>query len=239
MPDPLEIAYQDDRYVAIHKPAGMLVHRSDIAAKDDAPIALQTLHAQLGTPVYPVHRIDRPTSGLLMFALDHEAMVALKRKFEACELTKTYWAIVRGHSPQEGLIDHPLRKLNDFKGPNKHEASQEAQTAFTTLAQSELPYSTGRYDSTRYSLVQLHPKTGRRHQLRRHLDHIHHPIIGDTRHGDNTLNLILRERYDFIRLMLAATRLEFTHPFTEEAIDIQCPVATDFQKILELTELSP
>ncbi len=238
MPTPLEIVYQDDRYIAIDKPAGMLVHRSDIAADDDSPVALQTLRDQIGSPVYPAHRIDRPTSGLLMFALDNEAMVALKKLFEACEISKTYWAIVRGHAPEKGLIEKPLRKLNDFKGPKKHEETQEAETRFVTLSQSELPYPTERYETSRFSLVQLHPKTGRRHQLRRHLDDINHPIVGDTRHGDNKLNKRFRENFGFLRLMLAATQLEFDHPFTNERVCITCPVARDFQKALEITELA-
>lgn len=233
---PLEILYQDTRFVAINKPSGLLVHRSEIAAQEDR-FALQVLRDQLGQRVYPVHRIDKPTSGILIFALDHEAMVALKRQFEACEIEKNYQVIVRGFSPESGLIEHPLRILNDFKGPNKRDESQEAETAFRTIARSELPFPTERYASSRYSLVTLQPKTGRRHQLRRHMDHINCPIIGDTRHGDNQLNKRFRERYGFIRLMLHAAAISFAHPFAKRSISITAPLPEDMEKTINLLQL--
>lgn len=232
-PSRLEVLYQDERYVAIHKPAGMLVHRSAIAAKDDSVAALQMLREQLGRVVFPVHRLDRPTSGALIFALDHEAMAVLKKSFETNDILKTYLAIVRGFSPDNGFIENPLRQLNDFKGPNKSKQIQEASTLFRTISKSELPYPTERYKTTRYSLVELKPKTGRRHQLRRHLDHIHHPIVGDTRHGDNTLNKRFRMQHGFLRLMLAATRLEFVHPFTRENVLISAHPSPDFLNALD------
>lgn len=234
---PLEILFQDERYVAINKPPRLLVHRSEIAAQEDR-FALQVLRDQLGKIVYPVHRLDKPTSGVLVFALDREAMAELTHVFERCEISKTYHAIVRGFSPKSGQIDHPLRLLNDFKGPNKKEKSQEAETEFATLSNIELPQPTERHPSSRYSFVELHPKTGRRHQLRRHMVHINCPIVGDTRHGDNTLNKRFKERYGNLRLMLHASQLDFQHPFSKKPIHIKAPIEQEMQTALENLKLN-
>ncbi|MEM9158400.1 MAG: pseudouridine synthase [Verrucomicrobiota bacterium] len=225
----LPILYRDDHYIVINKPPGMLVHRTDID-KHETIFAVQTLRDQIGQNVYPVHRLDKPTSGCLIFALNSDSLAALKAKFESREISKTYQAIVRGYAPDSGEIDHPLRKLLDGKGPNKSDETQDAQTTFKTLARSEIPLPTGRFPTTRYSLVELLPKTGRRHQLRRHMVHINHPIIGDTRHGDNTQNKLFRERYGHLRLWLSATRIQFEHPITQATIIIKAPLWPDFQK---------
>ncbi|MCH6255145.1 pseudouridine synthase [Puniceicoccaceae bacterium K14] len=233
----LEILFQDEHYIAINKPSGLLVHRSNIAAQEEI-FALQMLRDMLNRLVYPVHRIDKPTSGILLFATTPDAMIQLKRKFESCEIGKTYLAIVRGFAPMEGIIEHPLRILNDFKGPNKKEDSQEAETHFKTLDRSELPQPTERYPTSRFSLVQLHPKTGRRHQLRRHMVHINSPIVGDTRHGDNKLNKRFRNTYGFIRLMLHASQIEFEHPFSKERIHIKSKLEGEMKAALEHLQLN-
>ena len=200
---------------------------------------MQLLRDQVGQRVFPVHRLDKPTSGILLFALNEAGLSEAQKAFEAGRVEKTYHAIVRGHPPDQGTIDHPLRKMLD-RGPKaKSDLAQEAQTLFQTLATVELPYPTERYPSTRYAWVELSPKTGRRHQLRRHLSHIDCPIIGDTKHGDTRRNLAFRDRYGFIRLFLHASRLSLAHPLSQEQIKIEAPFWSDFQRGLEATGLTP
>ena len=234
--DSLDILYQDDHYIAINKPPALLVHRTSIDAQETR-FAIQMLRDQIGQYVYPVHRIDKATSGVLLFALDEIPLIETSKLFEDKNVFKTYLTITRGHAPDSGLIDRPLRKLNDKSGPNKTEVEQDAITRFETIARSELPYPTERYSHTRYSLVKLHPETGRRHQLRRHIAGIGHPIIGDTRHGDNKENKRFRERFGFVRLFLHAFKLEFAHPITGASMLIEAPVWPDFRRALKATKL--
>ena len=232
----LPILYRDEHYIAIHKPSGLLVHRSPID-KHETRFAVQELRDQIGQTVHPVHRLDRPTSGILIFAFDTAALAALAAAFEEKRIQKTYQAIVRGFAPEAGLIDHPLRKFEDDDARIKSDHSQEARTRFQTLATAELPIPFGKYPSTRYSLLELRPETGRRHQIRRHLVHINCPIIGDTRYGDSRHNTHFRKLFAIQRLFLAATRIAFEHPITQESIVIDCPLAPEFQDALRRTGL--
>ncbi len=229
---PLEILYRDERYIAIHKPSGLLVHRSPIDRRETR-FAIQLLRDQIGQHVYPAHRIDRPTSGILLFGLDEEAGAKLSILFQERQVQKTYLALVRGHIPESGLIDSPLHKYEDADGHIKSSETQEAETAYKRLATTELPYPTERYDTTRYSLVELYPHTGRRHQIRRHLAHIRHPIIGDVRHGCNKANKLARQNVDIHRLLLAATDISFPHPFEDKTVQIHCPLEASFQAALD------
>ncbi len=229
---PLEILYRDERYIAIHKPSGLLVHRSPIDRRETR-FAIQLLRDQIGQHVYPAHRIDRPTSGILLFGLDEEAGAKLSILFQERQVQKTYLALVRGHIPESGLIDSPLHKYEDADGHIKSSETQEAETAYKRLATAELPYPTERYNTTRYSLVELYPHTGRRHQIRRHLAHIRHPIIGDVRHGCNKANKLARQNVDIHRLLLAATDIEFPHPFEDKTVQIHCPLEASFQAALD------
>ncbi|WP_343224752.1 pseudouridine synthase [Pelagicoccus sp. SDUM812005] len=228
---PLEVLYRDDRYIAIHKPSGLLVHRSPID-KRETRFAIQLLRDQIGQHVYPAHRIDRPTSGILLFGLDEAAGTALSILFQERKVQKTYRAVVRGHLPESGVIDSPLHKYEDQDGHKKSAETQEAETAYKRLAITELPYPTERYDTTRYSLVELYPHTGRRHQIRRHLAHIRHPIIGDVRHGCNKANKLARANFAIHRLLLAATDIAFPHPFEDKQVQIHCPLEASFQAAL-------
>ena len=217
----LDILYRDDWLIAIHKPSGLLVHRSPIAAHEQR-FAVQLLRDQIGQRVYPAHRLDRGTSGVLLFALEREVARTLAQRFESQAVDKRYLAIVRGHPPEHGLIDHALvRRLDPVevrrgKGAGARDAlpedveegeggqftaaeleapltggaegavepaAQAARTRFRRLATVELPHAVDRYPTSRYALVELFPETGRRHQLRRHLKHIAHPIIGDATYG--------------------------------------------------------
>ncbi|RAJ96534.1 tRNA pseudouridine(65) synthase TruC [Aliidiomarina maris] len=223
----LDIIYQDEYLVAIDKPAGLLVHRSWLAA-EAREFAMQMLRDQIGQHVYPVHRLDRPTSGILLFALDPDTARAMSERFASREVRKMYHAVVRGYVTEHGQIDYPLKEELDKvadKQAQRDKPAQSAVTDFMCLRQVELPYQVStRHATSRYSLVQLSPKTGRKHQLRRHLAHIRHPIIGDTSHGDGRHNAFFRSHFDSHRLLLCATGLEFNHPVTGKEVNLRLPV---------------
>ena len=230
----MDILFQDDHLVAVHKPAGLLVHRSMID-RHETQFALQLVRDQLGRRVYPVHRLDKPTAGVLVFALSAEIARQMMETLMADGVSKTYHAVVRGHTQQDGLIDYPLReqldKMSDAQA-RQDKPPQEAVTAYERLATVELPHAVGRYPSSRYSLLRLLPQTGRKHQLRRHLKHIFHPIVGDTTHGDGRHNQFFRDHFACRRLLLAATGMAFTHPVTQAPLDIRAPLDAEFQRIL-------
>lgn len=232
----LEILYQDEYLVAVNKPSGLLVHRSWID-KDETQFALQLVRDQIGQYVYPVHRLDKPTSGVLVFALDKESAKRLTELFLEKKVTKKYLAVVRGYVEEEGFIDYPLKeqldKMTDSKA-RKDKEPQEAQTAYRCLATLELPYPVSRYPVARYSLIELIPKTGRKHQLRRHMKHIMHPIVGDTKHGRGEHNKLFREKLDIHQLLLTAYELSFPHPYSREILTIKAPFDEAFVKMLKL-----
>ncbi|MCF8052901.1 MAG: pseudouridylate synthase [Desulfobacterales bacterium] len=225
----LEILYRDDYLVAVNKPAGIMVHRSRIAAPRER-FVLQMLRAQVGQRVYPVHRLDRPTSGALLFALDRASASEMTGRFARKEIEKTYVAVVRGFVAEEGRIELPLR-ADVYKGPNQA-VIKPAQTLFRRLAQIEVPYPVGKYSTARYSLLEVRPVTGRMHQIRRHLRDIAHPVIGDTRHGDSHHNRFVRETLGCRRLLLASVRLEFSHPITGQPVSITAPLGPRFCRLI-------
>ena len=223
----LTILYRDERFVAIHKPAGLLVHRSLIAASETA-FAVQQLRDQLGQPVFPLHRLDKPTSGILLFALDRDAASQLAPQFSQHTIQKAYLAIVRGHAPAQARIDYPVKARLDKLTPTK---PQQGITDLLTLAKCEVPIPNDRYTHSRYSLVELRPQTGRKHQLRYHMKHLSHPIIGDPKYGKNVHNAIFKQHFGCHRLLLAAIELRFRHPFTDEAVHIRCLPSADFLSV--------
>jgi len=275
----LTILYQDEYMVAVDKPAGLFVHRS-FMDKDEVYFALQLVRDQIGQYVYPVHRLDRPTSGVLLFALTKEVATILSEAFankssqahlksevkaeptdqadvDSCDLAmvKTYYALVRGHlsvdiadntassaedktNSVRGFIDHPLKekldKLGD-KNVSRDKPAQSAQSYYRVLEQASLPIKVGKFDSVRYSLVEVQPITGRRHQIRRHLAHLRHPIIGDINYGDNKQNPFFIKHFAFKRLMLIAKSLEFNHPITNEPMKISASFDEQWQQVF--TEL--
>lgn len=225
----LEIIYQDDSLIAINKPHGLLVHRSKIA--DDAKeFALQMLRDQIGQHVNPVHRLDRKTGGVLLFAFHKEVEIAMQKQFQEGLVDKHYLAIVRGYTPLEMEIDYPLAKENG--------TLQDAQTSFVTLQQAEIPLAIGKHPTSRYSLVDANPKTGRMHQLRKHFAHIFHPIIGDRPHGCNKQNRYFKEHLQMNTMMLHASSLSFSHPITSEKIIITAEVQAEFKRMMELMNFS-
>ncbi|ATE60627.1 pseudouridine synthase [Thauera sinica] len=249
----LDILYRDDHLIAIHKPSGLLVHRSLIAAHDER-FAVQLLRDQIGRRVFPAHRLDRGTSGVLLFALERDTAARLAALFETRQVGKRYVAVVRGHPPETGEIDHPLARRfdpiersrglgagnrpgsgatpEDDEPPDEAPAAQPALTTFRRLATAELPHRVDRYPTSRYALVELEPETGRRHQIRRHLKHIAHPIIGDATYGKGIHNRLFGRLFGNDRLLLACTRLALPHPRTGAPLCIESPLAPDFAHVV-------
>lgn len=229
----LEILYQDDLLVAVHKPSGLLVHRS-MLDRHETRFALQMVRDQTGRRVFTVHRLDKGTSGLLLFAFERSIAAALANAFEQREVGKRYLAIVRGHPAESGTIDHPLIRRDEEAGSAAAEGPlQAAVTHFRRLETYTVPVCVDRYPTSRYALLELEPETGRRHQIRRHLKHISHPIIGDSTWGKGRHNRMIAVRHGSARMLLACTALDFRHPADGRALHIECPVAADFQQVLD------
>jgi tRNA pseudouridine65 synthase len=231
--NPLTEVYRDQWLLAVHKPAGLLVHRSPID-RHETEFALQYARAlNGGEHVYPVHRLDRPTSGLLIFARDPGTASILGKALMAGEVRKTYLAMVRGWPQEEGVIDHPLREHpTDRRCKGEPQPIREALTHYHRLAPTEIPVEIEGYPVSRYSLVALHPATGRKHQLRRHMQHISHPIIGDTNYGRTKHNHYFAQRFGQGRLMLTATAMAFTHPVTGKALELRAKPEVSFMRVL-------
>ena len=231
----LEILYQDEVLVAVNKPAGMLVHRSWLD-RHETQFVMQTLRDQIGQRVYPIHRLDRPTSGVLLFALNSEIANLLCQQFEQKQIEKQYLAVVRGYVTGHGEIDYPLKvqldKIAD-KFSQLDKAPQSAVTFYEGLQTVEMSYGVGRYATSRYSLVRLIPQTGRKHQLRRHMKHIFHPILGDTQYGDLHQNRALMEHTGCARLLLHAEKLTFVHPLTQRPMTIQAGLDAQWQNLVQ------
>jgi tRNA pseudouridine65 synthase len=221
----LDILYRDEHLIAINKPHGLLVHRSSIAADADE-FALQLLRDQVGLKVNPVHRLDRATGGVLLFALNKQVEITMQQQFSENKVDKKYLAIVRGYTPGSGEIDYPLRKENG--------TLQEAFTAYTTLKYAEIAVPFGKHETSRYSLTEIKPATGRMHQIRKHLSHIFHPVIGDRTHGCNKQNKLFKENWNMTTLLLHAVQIKFTHPVTGIDIIIEAPIQDEFNRMMNI-----
>jgi tRNA pseudouridine65 synthase len=220
----LPILHIDDHYVAIHKPAGLFVHPTRLAPRD--PSCMPMLRNQLGRDVFTIHRLDRATSGVLLFALSSESAREICRLFEGRDVEKRYLAVVRGYAPESGCIDSPLRE-----SPKKDPA--EAVTRFERIDTVEVPEPVGQFETARFSLVSVRPETGRMHQIRKHFARTSHPVIGDTNYGDGSQNRFFRNHFGLRRLLLMATRLAFRHPFTDEQLAIEAPPSDDVQALFD------
>lgn len=227
----IPVLCRDAHLVAVHKPAGMVVHPTDLARQEK--VSLMGLVRRItGQKVWPVHRLDRPTSGLVLFALNKQAASEFGRQFREHQVKKSYLALVRG-VPSDQLIDHPIRERPLFRDDMVRAEPLEAVTRLRLLQQVELPVAVGRYPTSRYALVELSPVTGRRHQLRRHMKHISHPIIGDTTYGDGVHNRYMRAWPGGERLLLAAVQLSIRHPVDGSVLEVKAPLQESFARVLE------
>jgi len=233
------ILFEDEHLVAVAKPSGMFVHRSE-ADRSATEFVLQNVRDQLGSFVYPVHRLDRPTSGVLMLAKTSEAAALFGKMFAERLIKKIYLALVRGHTDDSGMLNRPLVPSKGRGKPdtNPQTVPQEAETAYRTLERFEVPFASSQHASTRCALIEARPKTGRYHQIRRHMAGISHPIIGDADHGDTKLNRQFQQQAGVTRLMLAAVRVEFIHPVGKNLISIECPPADSFAIVVDRLRLA-
>ena len=227
----LQILYQDPQLVVVNKPPGLLAHRSKIAAgeKDDL---LTALREQTGRgSLRLVHRLDRATSGVVLCCDDHPTHVRLGHAFEHREVDKRYLAVARGWPAEsEGLIDHPLT------GERRNSPAKPAQTRYRVLASCEQPWPSGRWPTSRYSLIEAEPLTGRYRQIRRHLKHLGHPLIGDTSFGKGDHNRLFRIHLGVHRMLLHAQRLSFSHPLSGERQTIEAPLDDQWLRVMALFE---
>jgi tRNA pseudouridine65 synthase len=228
----VDVLFQDDHLIAINKPSGLLVHRSEID-RHETRFALQLVRDHVGQRVYPVHRLDKPTSGVLMFALTSDIASLVVEQWRQQQVSKRYVAIVRGYMPEWTELDKPLvPPVDKYARHERIKPAQEARTDFRCLAQVELPIEVDKYPQSRYSLVEALPHTGRKHQIRRHLKHLSHPIIGDARYGKGRHSRYFRDHFDAGRLLLHAWQLSFQHPLSDETITIEAPLDRTWQQLI-------
>ena len=230
------VLYQDEFLVAVHKPPGMLIHRTRLAT-EVRECLLQTVRDQLGRHLYPIHRLDRPTSGVVLFGLSSEVARDVSAQFVERTVDKRYLAIVRGHIQESGVIDSPMKEKLDRIADAKARQDKEPQSAEThwkRLHYATLEVPVGRYPTARYSVVEVHPRTGRKHQIRRHLRRLPHPILGDREYGDRDHNQYFREQLGIGELLLSAVSLAFDHPATGEPTVIHGPLTEGFERAFEV-----
>jgi len=219
----IEIIYRDEHLLAVNKPSGWDVHRNEF--NRDRPIVLQTLRNQINEEVHPVHRLDGGTSGVLLFATDKNILRFLSEQFQSRETHKVYHCISRGFA-KNITCNEPLRV---------HDNTVDAETEFSCIAQITLPWANEKFPQSRYSYMEARPKTGRYHQIRRHLRHLSWPIVGDTKHGDGTHNQLWRDHMGIRRLMLHASELKVKHP-SGQLLHLKAPQPSEFEKALALRD---
>ncbi len=221
---PITVLYADDHYLAVDKPAGLLVHGTALDAHTSDTL-IGRLREELGGTLSPVHRLDKATSGVMLFARDNTAASAISRNWHT-DVAKHYIAIVRGFVTTASTVDNPVRDRDT--GERK-----DAITRIWPIACAELDVAVDRYPTARYALVGAEPVTGRRHQIRQHLKHLSHPIIGDTSYGKSVHNRFFAAQFNAPRLLLHAKQLSFTHPFTQQPVSLEAAPDAAFQRVLD------
>jgi tRNA pseudouridine65 synthase len=224
--DDINILFEDKHYIAVDKPSGLLIHRAPRCS--DKIALLQLVRDKINSKIYPIHRLDRGTSGIVVFGKTSEAAAALSKMFTEKSVSKRYLVVVRGFTQRSGVIDYPLVK-DDIKGA----VEQEAMTRYFRLSTYEIPGPVGKYETARYSLVLVKPETGRMHQIRRHFAHIRHPVVVDSMHGDGAHNKFIRERFNIERLLLAAVGIRFHHPFLNESVNIKIDMPLEMKRFID------
>lgn len=233
---PIAIVYRDEHFIAVYKPAGLIIHRSKLTLPHE-PVLMQAVRDQIGQFVYPMHRLDRPTAGIVLFGLNSEAAGKLGQLFINRQIDKYYQALVRGHVDKDFSIDRPLReKFGEEweKGSTDDNPEQSALTHFTRIEEYVAPWPLGDFETSRYSLLEIKPVTGRWHQIRRHLNHVAKPVIGDHRHGDHRHNQLVYEKTGVYRMLLTAVRVDFRHPYTNEMVTVSVGRGSGFDRVVQI-----
>lgn len=223
----VNIIFEDEYIMAVYKPNNILVHHSVMANNQLDELSLvQLIQQQLNKKYYPIHRLDRKTSGIILFAKQKEYVNMFQNLFLNNEIQKTYYGLVRGHIPEIGKIESPVKG----RDANQH---KDALTFYKRIKTFNLPIQVGPYENSRYSLVSLTPKTGRLHQLRIHMNKISHPLIGDSKYGDRFHNRMFETKFKNEAMFLHAKTLEFKHPYSLKNISIACDFPKNWTRILE------
>ena len=225
-PAPLQVLHLDPAFAVVDKPAGLMVHDSALA-RGETDFMADRLREQFGRQIFLVHRLDRATSGCLLLAFDRESASILGKTLMSGDFEKDYLAMCRGWPEEDFVVDHPLDG-----GPGKPQ-KKPAITHFKRLATCELAMPSAGFDTSRYALLRAQPQTGRFRQIRRHLKHLSHHLIGDTSHGDGRHNRAFR-MMGIHRMLLHAERLRFSHPHSGERVEAVAPVDAEFAKALGL-----
>lgn len=223
----IQVIYQDEHLLAVNKPAGLAVHRSNFVGPADA-FLIDLVREQVGGSVMLAHRLDRATSGVLLIARDKATAAVLGAQFMGRDIEKTYLAVVRGWpEPAQNLIDYALPGSRET-GPRR-----EARTRYRRLATAELPIALGRYPQQRYALIEAQPETGRFRQIRKHLAHIHHPVIGDSQHGRGDHNRLFKQHLGCHRMLLHAWKISFAHPVSGTTMEVVAPLDDAYSHVIE------
>lgn len=225
----VKFLFEDEDFFVVEKPAKLAVHPSEMC-RDRRTLLQLVRNKGGGDHVYPVHRLDKPVSGPVLFARSLESCKLLQQQFEKRTVEKSYIALLRGWLEGAGVVDHALKKPINGN-------LQECETCYTSLGKAELNEPCGKYDTVRYSLVDLKPITGRYHQLRRHCRDISHPILGDTTDGDSRQNQFFRKKFNLSRLMLHCYRLSFAHPITGKRIEVHLKPDREMCSVFEALKL--
>jgi tRNA pseudouridine65 synthase len=221
----IDIVFEDDSILAVNKPAGLLVHRSSIAA-DESDFLLDRLQAQVAGSLFLAHRLDRATSGVVLLAKTRAIAGELGRQFMDRRVCKRYLAVVRGWPPEDGVIDYPLPDVRE-RSPRK-----AAVTRWRTLATANVPIALGKYPEQRYALIEALPETGRYRQIRKHFHHVSHHVVGDTSHGRGDHNRLWRMHFGVHRMLLHAWKLELSHPLSGAGLALCAPLDGTWQSVL-------
>ncbi len=231
----LSILFEDDYLIAVDKPSGLLVHPSWISKPDEPTLMGLLKEHYRSDKLHTIHRLDRATSGVMLVGKEVESSKALQAQFQARGVKKQYECLVRGwFSEPQGRIDHPLvPKYDKFADPlaSQDKEAKEAVTDYQLLDQCELDIPVGRYSTARYSRVACSPHSGRKHQIRRHMKHLLHPIVGDTKYGEGRHNRMFRDQFNLHRLVLMARSIEFTHPVTENRLTIHADIPSEIVQL--------
>lgn len=223
----VDILFEDDYIICVSKPNNVIVHHAHHSRNvADEESLLQLLFKKFDKKFYPIHRLDRKTSGIILLAKETKYVSKFQELFTNNEIQKTYYGIVRGHSPESVIIDSPVkgRDANVYK---------DAETYFKTVDKTIVDIPVKPYDTSRYSLVEMKPKTGRLHQLRIHTNKISHPLIGDPKYGDKNHNVMFIDNFNCENLFLHAFSLEFKHPFTDENLLIKANFPRDWSIVFD------